>query len=275
MEMGSLKAPGPDGYQPFFFKQYWHLVCEEVWHLVNDAFLWDTLDSNIVETLIVLIPKVDHPSYFKSFKLISLCNVVHKIIIKVLVNRLHLFLEDIISPLQGSFIPGRRTTDNIIVAQEVLNHMHKFKERKSILAFNLDMEMAYDSLSQDFPENTLIDFGFSQCTIKLIMSYVQSSSLFILWNGSNLETFTPTRRLHQGDPLSPYLFILCMEKLSLFINQKVGEGVWKPIHVSRGGQAITILSLRMMCYCFVTVERASPHAFGNYGIIQFCFRVAC
>ena len=102
--------------------------------------------------------------------------------------------------------------------------MHKSKGKKGILAFKLDLEKAYDSISWDFLEATLYDLGFPQSIVKLIMNCVRSSSLSILWNGSKLEPFTPTRGMRQGDPLSPYLFVLCMEKLSLLINQKVDTG---------------------------------------------------
>ena len=88
---------------------------------------------------------------------------------------------------------------------------------------------------------TLGDFGSPACTIKLIMSCVRSSSLSILWNGSRLAPFAPYRGLQQGDPLSPYLFGLCMEKFSLYINLKVEEDAWNPIHISRGGPPISHL----------------------------------
>ena len=75
----------------------------------------------------------------------------------------------------------------------------------------------------------------------LIIHYVTSSHLSILWNGSKLGSFQPSKGLHQGDPRSPYLFVLCMEKLSVMIQQKVVEGSWKPIYVSRNGPGFTHL----------------------------------
>nr|KYP32426.1 Putative ribonuclease H protein At1g65750 family [Cajanus cajan] len=70
---------------------------------------------------------------------------------------------------------------------------------------------------------------------------VTNSSLSVLWNGSKLPSFAPTRGLRQGDPLSPYLFVLCMERLALRINELNSEGCWNPIHLSPGGPPISHL----------------------------------
>lgn len=120
MAMHPFKAPGPDGFQNFFYKQYWHVVGDDLHCIVQNAFLEGRGDPALLDTLIVLIPKVDIPVRMKEFRPISLCNVAYKIITKVLVNRLRPFLSDLIGPLQGSFIPGRGTRDNTILAQELL-----------------------------------------------------------------------------------------------------------------------------------------------------------
>lgn len=89
----------------------------DIWQLVSQAFKRGTFDESLAEILIVLIPKVDQPRYLKEFRPISLCNVVYKVITKVVVQRLRPFLDDLVGPLQSSFIPGRSTTDNVILAQ--------------------------------------------------------------------------------------------------------------------------------------------------------------
>ncbi|XP_057734404.1 uncharacterized protein LOC130949790 [Arachis stenosperma] len=142
--MNSFKAPGPDGFQTFFFKEYWEIIGLDVWKMVKQVFSGVTLDLRMMETLLVLIPKVESPVSMKNFRPISLCNVVYKIIMKVLVNRFRPHLADIVGPLQGGFILGRGTSDNIIIAQEVLHFMKKTKSKKGILAFKIDLEKSYD-----------------------------------------------------------------------------------------------------------------------------------
>ena len=251
MGMHSFKAPRPDGFHAYFFKHFWHIVQADVFHLVKIAFSSSTFDPSLAETLLVLIPKVDQPNHLKNFRPISLCNVIYKIVTKVIVNRIHTLLHRIISPLQGSFIPGRGTVDNIILAQEMLHWMHKSKRKKGVVAFKIDLEKAYDRIDWDFLLATLQDFGFPSLTIRLIMHCVTSSCLAILWNGSILESFSPSRGLRQGDPMSPYLFVLCMEKLSVMIQKKVDASLWKPIKLVNNGPGISHLLFAddMMLFC--------------------------
>ncbi|XP_057733875.1 uncharacterized protein LOC130949067 [Arachis stenosperma] len=239
--MNSFKAPGPDGFQAFFFKEYWEIIGLDVWKMVKQAFSGVTLDPRMLETLLVLIPKVELPVSMKDFRPISLCNVVYKIITKVLVNRLRPHLAEIVGPLQGGFIPGRGTPDNIIIAQEVLHFMKKTKSKKGTLAFKIDLEKAYDRVDQRFLAHTLKSFGFPIPTLNSIMNCVTASSLSIFWNGSRLNGFTPSRGLRQGDPLSAYLFVLCMERLACFISHQVDLDLWEPVAISRGGPRISHL----------------------------------
>ena len=252
--MSPFKAPGPDGFQAYFFKEYWEIVGTEIWNIVRSAFLGEFLNPSIMETLIVLIPKIDNPTFMKDFRPISLCNVVYKIITKVLTNRLRPFLPDIVSPLQGGFIPGRGAPDNIIVAQEILNFMKHTKSKKGTLAFKIDLEKAYDRVDWRFLESTLIAFGFPIITVNLIMTCVRASSLSIMWNGNRLDSFAPRRGLRQGDPMSPYLFVLCMERLACYISHKVVEGVWKPVSFTRGGPKFSHLMFAddLLLFCQAT-----------------------
>jgi len=157
------------------------------------------------------------------------------------VHRLRPILNNLIGPYQSSFLLGRGTFDNSIVLQEIVHFMRRSKKKKGYVAFKLDLEKAFDNVIWDFLNSCLIDFGFPDITIKLIMYCVTSSSFSILWNGNKLPTFKPSHGLRQGDPLSPYLFILCMEKLSIAINNAVIQGNWDPIHITNGGPQISHL----------------------------------
>ncbi|PNX93586.1 ribonuclease H, partial [Trifolium pratense] len=240
-------------------EEYWHIVGEDVYNLVCQAFASGTFNSCIGETLIALIPKVDYPQNFKEFRPISLCNTIYKLITKVLVNRLRPYLDQIIGPYQSSFLPGRGTCDNAIVLQEVIHSMKKSKKKKGDVVYKIDLEKAYDHVNWEFLRSCLIQFGFPPITITLIMHCVSASSLSLIWNGQRLPSFSPTRGLRQGDPLSPYLFVICMESLSHAILQAVDNNAWKPVSISRNGPGLSHLFFAddVLLFSKATVSQAT------------------
>lgn len=129
-----------------------------------------------ISTLLVLIPKVAHPENFAQFRPISLCNVLYKLITKVLANRMQSSLSYLINIGQSSFIPDRGITDNIIIAQEIIHMMRKKNGRKS-MALKIDLLKAYDRLSWSFIEDTLKDVGFHDNFTRLVMFCVSSPSM--------------------------------------------------------------------------------------------------
>lgn len=241
MSMKSYKSPGPDGFQPIFFKMFWEDVGDDVCQFVQQAFSTGYLDPHVTETLMVLIPKGDNQVTFKDFRSISLCNVVYKLVTKVLVNRLRPMLPDIVSPLQSSFIPGRGTLDNAVILQEIVYNFRKSKKRKGDVVYKLDLEMAYDRVDWEFLRGTLLLFGFPPVIVSLIMQGITSTSMSLFWNGCRTPTFSPVRGLRQGDPLSPYLFVLCMERLGMMIEEAVTNHAWTPLKLSKDGPQISHL----------------------------------
>lgn len=93
------------------------------------------------------------------------------------------------------------------------------------MALKVDSEKAYYRVRWDFLEDTMVDVGFPSVIIHLIMSCVTSSSMQVLWNGSIFDQFCPTCGLRQGDPISPYFYVLCMEWFGHVINNVVDRHV--------------------------------------------------
>lgn len=111
--------------------------------------------------------------------------------------------------------------------------MRNKRAGKGLMMIKLDLEKAYDRLDWGFLRDTLTTIGLPISWVNLIMNCTQSNELHFLWNGSNAGTITPTRGIRQGDPLSPYLFVLCIERLSHMIMDRVATGSWKSISLYR------------------------------------------
>ena len=192
-------------------------VCEEI----KDVFTHGVVPSYLNETLIIaLLPKCQNPESLSNYRPISLCNSIYKVISKIIVARIRPHLSSLISPVQATFVLGHRGTDNVCIAQELLHTLdNKKKGRVSYMAIKLDLEKAYDRLEWNFVHRVLEAFRFPPKLTKIIMSYIAMTSISVLVNRGALQSFEPSRGIRQGDPLSPYIFILCMEYLGHFIEQ--------------------------------------------------------
>jgi hypothetical protein len=131
------------------------------------------MPPGINDTAIVLIPKINSPEELKDFRPISLCNVIYKVISKCLVNRLRPILDDIISPEQSTFVPGRLITDNAIIAFECIHAIQRGSgDRENFCAYKLDLSKAYDRVDWGFLQDILVKMGFHCKWVHWIMTCV-------------------------------------------------------------------------------------------------------
>lgn len=114
-------------------------------------------------------------------------------------------------------MPGRKGVDNVVIAQEIIHTINRKKGKVGYMVVKIDLEKAYDRLEWSFICEVLYAANFPSNLIQLIMSCVSSATTLILFNGGALEPFLPSSGICQEDPLSPYLFILCMEVLGKII----------------------------------------------------------
>lgn len=224
--IGDLKAPSSDGLPSVFYKQFWDLVGDQVTKEVMEVLNGGPMPERWNETVIALIPKVQNPEKVTDLRPISLCNVLYKIVSKVLANRLKSILPDIISPNQSAFIPGRLISDNILIAYEMTHYLKNKREgRTGYAAIKLDMSKAYDRVEWQFLHDMMMKMGFDYRWVQLMMNCVSTVSYSIKINGDLSTRFKPQRGLRQGDPLSPYLFLLCAEDFSALLNRAEENGL--------------------------------------------------
>nr|KYP39534.1 LINE-1 reverse transcriptase isogeny [Cajanus cajan] len=232
-KMGSLKAPGPDGLHAIFYQSQWNIIGQTFCELIHAIEASPSKVAEINNTLITLIPKTENVSSLKQMHPISLCNVSYKIITKILSNRLRQVMADLVSPNQCSFVPHRQASENIIITQEVIHSMKRRTGNKGWMAIKIDLEKTYDRLNWRFIRDTLSDIGLPQNFVELVWACISTPSSRVLWNGEALQEFHPSRGIRQGDPLSPYLFMLCMERLFHIIEVAVAQKLWKPICLNK------------------------------------------
>lgn len=241
-QIGPLKAPGPDGFPARFYQCNWDIVKQDIMAAVRRFFHTGSMPSGVNETAIVLIPKIDQPVGLKDFRPISLCNVVYKVVSKCLVNRLRLCLDDLVSDEQSAFVPGRLITDNALLAFECFHSIQKNKQpNKAMCAYKLDLSKAYDRVDWQFLEIAMTRMGFAHKWVNWIMACVTTVRYSIKFNGTLIESFAPSRGLHQGDPLSPFLFLFVVDGLSLVLKEKVAHNDLSPLHVCRNAPGISHL----------------------------------
>ena len=160
-EMAPLKAPGLDGMPPLFFQTYWTNVGMDVTQAVLSCLNSGSILRFINHTFITLIPKVNNPDRVSDFRPISLCNVIYKIISKVIANRLKPLLDSIILETHNAFIADRLIIDNILLAFESLHHMKtNCTRKKGFVAMKLYMSKAYNRVEWVFLERILLKLGF-------------------------------------------------------------------------------------------------------------------
>ncbi|GJT70951.1 RNA-directed DNA polymerase, eukaryota, reverse transcriptase zinc-binding domain protein [Tanacetum coccineum] len=229
-DCGNDKSLGPDGFTFGFYRHFWPIIEKDVFEVVKCFFNCGIIPKGCNSSFIALIPKIPDANLVKDFRSISLIGSMYKIIAKILSNRLVGVLGDIINEVQSAFIADRQILDGPFILNEVLKWC-KLKRKQSLI-FKVDFEKAFDSVRWDFLDEVLKFFGFGDKWCSWIQSCLNSSRGSILINGSPTEEFKFFKGLKQGDPLSPFLFILIMESLHLSFQRVVDVGMFKGIKLN-------------------------------------------
>lgn len=207
------KAPGCDGFNALFFKKAWHIIKPGIYEAILDFFDGKPLLKQWNCTSITLVPKVDSPSSVKDYRPIACCNVIYKLISKILTNRLAAVIGEVVDAAQAGFIPGKNIADNILLATELMKgYTHKYISPRCLI--KVDLKKAYDSIEWCFVKKVLEELCFPKLFVEWVMECIQTVSYSILINGVPTKPVPAQKGLRQGDPMSPFIFAIGMEYLS-------------------------------------------------------------
>ena len=236
------KAPGPDGFPLAFWSFSWDFVKNEVIGFFKEFHDNARFVKNLNTTFLVLIPKKQSVEELRDLRPISLVGGLYKILSKVLANRIKRVMDKVISKSQNAFVEGRQILDAVLIANELVDS--SLRRKKGRLVCKLDIEKAYDSISWEFLYKVLDKMGFGSRWLSWMKWCISTASFSVIINGAPVGFFQSSRGLRQGDPLSPYLFVIGMEVLSCLINRAVDGNYLSGIRVTNGkGEDLAISHL--------------------------------
>ncbi|XP_043717559.1 uncharacterized protein LOC122665471 [Telopea speciosissima] len=181
--MKDSKAPGPDGFGARFYKTTWEIIKEDLIKAINWFFENFLMPYSVNATFISLIPKSGDVSSFAGYRPIALCNLLYKIISKIISNRLQKVIGEVISFNQSAFIKGRSIVDNILVCHDIVRGIEQ-KAANPTVVLKVDLHKAYDSLSRNFLFGVMERMGFTGKFLGWVKACVTTPMFSVLINGS-------------------------------------------------------------------------------------------
>ena len=212
------KSPGNDGIPVEFYKKFWSVLSEPFTKCVNECFETGEMSRSQKQAVITLIEKKRKDRLLlKNWRPISLVNVDAKIMSKVIATRIKNVLPNIIHHNQTGYVKDRHIGETVRSVFDVMDLA--LKENVPGLLIFIDFQKAFDSLEWNFLLNCQEAFNFGPDFIRWVKTFYKNIQSCVINNGLMSEYFTLERGVRQGDPLSPYLFVVAIESLAIAIRK--------------------------------------------------------
>ena len=258
------KSPGVDGFTVEFYKFFYDLLGNDLLACLNEAYEKQELTISQRRGIITLLPKEDGSLLdLHNWRPITLLNVDSKVAAKAIAKRLETVLPNLIHPDQTGFVKGRYIGENIRLVSDLLDLTNKHQIPGILVA--LDFRKAFDSLEWPFIMETLNSFNFGTGIKQWISTFYTNVESAVINNGYATNWFQPSKGVRQGCPLSPYLFILSAEILSI---RNRSDPTVKGISLFGNELKLSQFAddTNLFCADLISVEKAS-NIIGNVGKI--------
>ena len=207
--------------QQSFLSFFWVDLGKYILRSINYAYRNGLLSVTQKQGIITCLPKPNKArNVLKNWRPISLLNVIYKLMSSAIANRLKTVLNKLIGPDQKGFITGRYIGENIRLVYDIL--FETKQQQIPGLLLSIDFQQAFDSISWKFIHKVLDYFNFGPSIKSWIKLFQSGAESCILQNGFMSDFFQLGRGCRQGDPISPYIFILCVEVLGIMIRKSEG-----------------------------------------------------
>ncbi|GKE24724.1 putative RNA-directed DNA polymerase, eukaryota, reverse transcriptase zinc-binding domain protein [Tanacetum coccineum] len=248
-----------------------HLKCKDLPQKAKSrwALKGEEKSRGCNSSFITLVPKIDDPLSLNDFRPISLIGCQYKIISKILANRLAMVISAVVSEVQTAFIKEHQIVDGPFIMDEIISWARLYK--KKIFILKVDFERAFDTLNWSFLDSIMAQMGFSSKLRNWISACLHSAFTSILVNGSPTPEFKLEKGLRQGDPLSPFLFILVVEDLNVVLEEAKNRHIFKGVEVGR--DKVNVLHLQFADDAIVLGDWSYSNI-KNLSSILTCFHIA-
>ena len=207
-------APGSSGYTGNFYKAFWTVLKNRIMQAIHKSKQANSMSPSQKLGIVQIIPKADKDlKLLTNWRPLTLLNTFYKIISGVLANRLKTVLDHLIGPEQKGYVPQRFIGEVTRTTFDIFQHA-KDKNLPGYILL-IDFEKAFDSVSFQMIDSTLEMFGFGEYYREWITILLKDFQACINNSGNISSRFPVGRGCRQGDPISGYLFILCIEVLAI------------------------------------------------------------
>lgn len=215
--LSNAKCPGPDGIPVEFYKANWHTVGPLVLQCIVGGIEEEYFPEKFTRGAIILLKKKNEQRYLTNKRPITLLNTMYKIGAKAIQRRISPILQRIISPQQSAYLPGRNIHHAMLLMAKMLHQAAQSGEDHILL--KLDVHKAFDCLEWPFVLATIGKVGMNGILSRFLKASFSTAASHIILNGRPTRAFKLAQSVRQGCPISPLVFILAYDNLSLMITE--------------------------------------------------------